>query len=129
MDVRWYIAVRRFATLRCAMPHCALLTYAVLCCAVPCCAVQGSLVPGQYIVANNGQELLDQLANASARYIGVGNSLTLPPNLGTRRITVSRCVEHAGDVETMYDHAVALPTFVMRACSNGNTVDLCYFAI
>jgi hypothetical protein len=52
--------------------------------------VQGSLVAGQYKIVNSGSELLDQLANATARYIGVGNSLSLPPNLGIKRITVSR---------------------------------------
>lgn len=57
---------------------------------VACCAVQGSLVAGQYKIVNSGSELLDQLANATARYIGVGNSLSLPPNLGIKRITVSR---------------------------------------
>jgi hypothetical protein len=63
-----------------------------LCRAVLCRAVQGSLVRGRYAVVSSGQELLDQLANATARYIGVDSNLSIPPNLGMRRVTVSRCV-------------------------------------
>lgn len=59
---------------------------------MPCCAAQGSLVAGHYKVVNTGSELLDQLANTTARYIGVGSSLSLPANLGMRRVTVSRYV-------------------------------------
>lgn len=54
--------------------------------------VQGSIMKGAYAVVSSGQELLDQLANATARYIGVDSDLSIPPNLGMRRITVGRCV-------------------------------------
>lgn len=47
---------------------------------------------GRYVTVSSGTELLDQLANSSARYIGVASDLSLPANLGMRRVVVSRCV-------------------------------------
>ena len=50
---------------------------------------------GHYVTVHSGQQLLDQLANATARYIGVSSDLTVPPNLGMRRVVVSRCASLA----------------------------------
>jgi len=59
-------------------------------------ALQGSILPGRYSKVSTGQELLDQLGNSSARYIRVMSDITLPPDLGMRRITVSRLVQSRG---------------------------------
>jgi hypothetical protein len=57
---------------------------------VLCGVLQGSVLPGHYKTVMSGSELLEQLANSSARYIRVGSDITLPSNLGMRHTTVSR---------------------------------------
>ena len=98
--------------------------------AVPCCAVlQGSTVKGRYVTVSSGSELLDQLANSSARYIGVASDLSLPANLGMRRVVVSRCgaglvgwcparLEHAPLCCMVVQHTASAPEWIWSARRN-----------
>ena len=49
-------------------------------------------MPGSYSTVSSGTELLEQLANTSARYIRVMGDLRVPANLGYARVMVNRCV-------------------------------------
>jgi uncharacterized membrane protein YgcG len=56
--------------------------------------LQGSVgVPESYSIVSSGQQLIEQLANNSARYIKVVNDITLPANLPKGAVSVERIVE------------------------------------
>jgi hypothetical protein len=56
--------------------------------------LQGSVgVPESYSIVSNGQQLIEQLANNSARYIKVVSDISLPSSLAKGAVSVERIVE------------------------------------
>jgi uncharacterized membrane protein YgcG len=56
--------------------------------------LQGSVgVPESYSIVSTGQQLIEQLANNSARYIKVVSDITLPSSLAQGAVSVERIVE------------------------------------
>jgi hypothetical protein len=63
----------------------------LVCTAVFTFCRQGSLLPGRYGQVSTGQELLDQLANGTARFIRVTGNVKVPAGLPAGRVAVNRC--------------------------------------